>query len=126
MMRFGVILLAALLSPLPAFSQVNVYDECTRYIYKEQYIPGYYDNMGRYRSGTIKKHRERVPCNSNSYTRQHYQQPQQQVGCNRGSRILGGLLGGGVAAMVSKKDAYAWSIPLGVVSGVALDRAGCP
>ena len=40
--------------------------------------------------------------------------------------MFNGLLGGGIAAMVSKKDAYAWSIPLGVVGGVALDRAGCP
>ena len=130
MMRFGVILLAALLSPLPAFSQVNVYDECTRYIYKEEYIPGYYDNTGRYRSGTIRKHREKVPCTSSGgYHQQQFhrssQQTRQEVGCNRGSRIMSGLLGGGLAALVSKKDAYIWSIPVGVIGGVAVDRAGC-
>ena len=131
-MKFGLILLSSLLfSPLPAFSQVNVYDECTRYIYKERYIPGYYDNKGRYRPGTIEKHRERVPCRSSGgYHQQQFhqssQRTRQEVGCNRGSRVLGGLLGGGVAALVSKKDSYIWSIPLGIIGGVAVDRAGCP
>ena len=130
-MKFGVILLTTLLlSPLPAFSQVNVYDECTRYIYKERYIPGYYDNKGRYRSGTIEKHREKVPCTSSGgYHQQQFhrssQQTRQEVGCNRGSRVVSGLLGGGLAALVSKKDAYIWSIPVGVIGGVAVDRAGC-
>ena len=130
-MKFKVILLTTLLlSPLPAFSQVNVYDECTRYIYKEEYIPGYYDNTGRYRSGTIRKHREKVPCTSSGgYHQQQFhrssQQTRQEVGCNRGSRIMSGLLGGGLAALVSKKDAYIWSIPVGVIGGVAVDRAGC-
>ena len=130
-MKFKVILLTTLLlSPLPAFSQVNVYDECTRYIYKEEYIPGYYDNTGRYRSGTIRKHREKVPCKSSGgYHQQQFyrssQQTRQEVGCNRGSRIMSGLLGGGLAALVSKKDAYIWSIPVGVIGGVAVDRAGC-
>ena len=130
-MKFKVILLTTLLlSPLPAFSQVNVYDECTRYIYKEKYIPGYYDNTGRYRSGTIRKHREKVPCTSSGgYHQQQFhrssQQTRQEVGCNRGSRIMSGLLGGGLAALVSKKDAYIWSIPVGVIGGVAVDRAGC-
>ncbi len=130
-MKFKVILLTTLLlSPLPAFSQVNVYDECTRYIYKEEYIPGYYDNTGRYKSGTIRKHREKVPCTSSGgYHQQQFhrssQQTRQEVGCNRGSRIMSGLLGGGLAALVSKKDAYIWSIPVGVIGGVAVDRAGC-
>jgi hypothetical protein len=130
-MKFKVILLTTLLlSPLPAFSQVNVYDECTRYIYKEEYIPGYYDNTGRYKSGTIRKHREKVPCTSSGgYHQQQFhrssQQTRQGVGCNRGSRVMSGLLGGGLAALVSKKDAYIWSIPVGVIGGVAVDRAGC-
>lgn len=130
-MKFKVILLTTLLlSPLPAFSQVNVYDECTRYIYKEEYIPGYYDNTGRYKSGTIRKHREKVPCTSSGgYHQQQFhrssQQTRQEVGCNRGSRVMSGLLGGGLAALVSKKDAYIWSIPVGVIGGVAVDRAGC-
>ncbi len=131
-MKFKVILLTSLfLLPLPAFSQVNVYDECTRYIYKERYIPGYYDNKGRYRSGTVEKHRERVPCTSSGgqhyrQFRQSAQQTRQEVGCNRGSRVVSGLLGGGLAALVSKKDAYLWSIPVGIIGGVAVDKAGCP
>ena len=77
-MKFALLLSTLFFLPAPAlaYGQTNVFEECKRYIHKEKYIPGYYDNMGRYRSGTIRKHRERVPCNSNSYTRQHYQQPQ--------------------------------------------------
>ena len=70
-----------------------------------------------------------MPCGpSGGYHNSNYQpqQPQRPVGCNRGSRVASGILGGGIAAMVSKQDAYGWSIPLGVISGVALDRAGCP
>jgi hypothetical protein len=126
-MKLAILLSTLLVLPAPAFSQqTNVFDECKRYIHKEQYLPGYYDNQGNYRSGRIKKYRERVPCNNSGGYQTNQSQRQQRVGCNRGSRVLSGLLGGGIAAAVSKSDAYAWSIPLGVVSGVALDRAGCP
>ena len=37
----------------------------------------------------------------------------------------GGLLGGGLAAAISKKDAYAWSIPLGAVLGMGIANADC-
>lgn len=131
--------LALLLIPFmiqPAFAgargQMNVYDECQRYIIEEEYIPGYYTNTGAYRSGRVKKHRKQVPCNNGGY-QQNYVPPNvaqphhhpQARRCGRNQNILGGLLGGGVAALVSKKDAYAWSIPLGVVSGVAVSRADC-
>ena len=132
--------LALLLIPFmiqPAFAggpvtrgQRNVYDECQRYIIEEEYIPGYYTNTGAYRSGRVKKHRKQVPCNNYqpSYLPPDVAQPHhhpQARRCGRNQNILGGLLGGGIAAMVSKKDAYGWSIPLGVVSGVAVSRADC-
>ena len=136
-MKFALMLSTLFFLPAPALAydhsfggQTNVYEECKRYIHKERYIPGYYDNEGNYRSGSIKRYRERVPCgpSSGGYQNSNYQsrQPQRPVGCNRGSRVASGILGGGIAAMVSKQDAYGWSIPLGVISGVALDRAGCP
>ncbi len=128
-MKFTLLLSTLFFLPAPAlaYGQTNVFEECKRYIHKEKYTPGYYDGQGNYRPGRIRRYKERVPCgpSSGGYHNSNYQS-QKPAGCNRGSRVLSGLLGGGVAAMVSKKDAYAWSIPLGVVSGVALDRAGCP
>lgn len=124
--------LAALLlfAAIPAEArQVNVYEECKRYVIEEEYLPGYYTNTGSYRAGRVKKTRKQVPCNSGGYTTQHapqYHQPQPQQGtCTRNENIFHGLLGGGIAALVSKKDAYAWSIPLGVVSGVAVSKMDC-
>ena len=115
---------------LPANAQqVNVFDDCKRYIVEEEYIPGYYTNTGAYRPGRVRKHRKQVPCNGTGYRPSYYpptshsQQPQRRCSCNQ--NILGGLLGGGIAALVSKKDAYAWSIPLGVVGGVAVSKADC-
>ena len=37
----------------------------------------------------------------------------------------GGLIGSGLAAAISKKDAYAWSIPLGAVLGMGIANADC-
>ena len=130
-MKFALLLSTLFFLPAPAlaYGQTNVFEECKRYIHKEQYFPGYYDGQGNYRSGKIRRYKERVPCGpSGGYHNSNYQpqQPQRPVGCNRGSRVASGILGGGIAAMVSKQDAYGWSIPLGVISGVALDRAGCP
>ena len=130
-MKFALLLSTLFFLPAPAlaYGQTNVFEECKRYIHKEKYIPGYYDGQGNYRSGKIRRYKERVPCGpSGGYHNSNYQpqQPQRPVGCNRGSRVASGILGGGIAAMGSKQDAYGWSIPLGVISGVALDRAGSP
>ena len=130
-MKFALLLSTLFFLPAPAlaYGQTNVFEECKRYIHKEKYTPGYYDGQGNYRPGRIRRYKERVPCGpSGGYHNSNYQpqQPQRPVGCNRGSRVASGILGGGIAAMVSKQDAYGWSIPLGVISGVALDRAGCP
>ncbi|WP_269609235.1 hypothetical protein [Prochlorococcus marinus] len=45
--------------------------------------------------------------------------------CNSSNTTTGGLLGGGLAAAISKKDAYAWSIPLGAVLGMGIANADC-
>jgi predicted CDP-diglyceride synthetase/phosphatidate cytidylyltransferase len=42
-----------------------------------------------------------------------------------GSTTLGGLIGGGIAASLSKSDAYSWSIPLGAVLGAGIANAEC-
>ena len=45
--------------------------------------------------------------------------------CTSGNATTGGLIGGGLAAAISKKDAYAWSIPLGAVLGMGIANADC-
>ena len=45
--------------------------------------------------------------------------------CSSGNATKGGLIGGGLAAAISKKDAYAWSIPLGAVLGMGIANADC-
>ena len=44
---------------------------------------------------------------------------------DRTAGLLGGLLGGGIAAAFSKPDAYKWSVPLGLALGVSSSRIGC-
>jgi len=58
-----------------------VFEECKRYVHKEQYLPGYYDNQGNYRSGRIKRYKERVPSNGSNNSGYHRSyQPQKPVG----------------------------------------------
>ena len=105
--------------------------KCFRYEYREQYIPG--NSMS---PGYVKSYREKVsiPCNSvrNAFNYYHHKnEPQTSYvkykpapKCT-GSTTLGGLIGGGIAASLSKSDAYGWSIPLGAVLGAGIGNAGC-
>jgi len=106
-------------------------NKCFRYEYKEEYIPG--NSMS---PGYVKSYREKVsiPCNSDRNAFNHYDQknePQtsyvkyKSVPKCTGSTTLGGLIGGGIAASLSKSDAYGWSIPLGAVLGAGIGNAGC-
>ena len=45
--------------------------------------------------------------------------------CSSGNATTGGLIGGSLAAAISKKDAYAWSIPLGAVLGMGIANSDC-
>jgi len=45
--------------------------------------------------------------------------------CSPTRTTLGGLLGGGIAAAVSKSDSYGWSVPLGAVLGLGTSQIGC-
>lgn len=119
-MRLQVILLSTLLfSQLPSYSQqYQVRDECYRNI--EQYVPGYTTPDGRYVSGYVRTNRESVPCGDNgSYVTKSVPR------CDRNETIFNGLLGGGIAAFLSKPDAYIWSVPLGLAMGVSSSRIGC-
>ncbi len=45
--------------------------------------------------------------------------------CSAGNATTGGILGGSLAAALSKKDAYGWSILLGAVLGMVIANADC-
>ena len=106
-------------------------NKCFRYEYKEEYIPG--NSMS---PGYVKSYHEKVsiPCNRDRNAFHHYHhnnEPQTSYvkyksapKCT-GSTTLGGLIGGGIAASLSKSDAYGWSIPLGAVLGAGIGNAEC-
>ncbi len=119
----AVLLSALLLAPASAIAQQRVYTESYCYENIEEYIPGYYNSYGQYIGGHVKTERRRVPCGYTSYP-SNYNQPVSPR-CNAARTTLGGLLGGGIAAALSKQDAYGWSIPLGAVLGLGAAQAGC-
>ena len=106
-------------------------NKCFRYEYREEYIPG--NSLSH---GYVKSYNEKVsiPCNSHGKVFNHYHhkvKPQTSYvkydpapKCT-GNTTLGGLIGGGIAASLSKSDAYSWSIPLGAVLGAGIGNAGC-
>jgi len=137
-MNIKAALLASLiLAPIPTFAQqTNIYSVCTNY--QENYIPGYYDRYGNYVQGNVNTQSYNVQCGTGTYYRPNggtvYQSPVAapiaQPGYRRGycspaRTTLGGLLGGGIAAAVSKKNAWSWSIPLGAVLGTGAANATC-
>ena len=105
-------------------------NNCFRYEYSEQYIPG-----NSISPGYVKSYREKVsiPCNNHGNVLNHYHKIEphpsyveyQPVPKCTGSTMLGGLIGGGIAASLSKSDAYGWSIPLGAVLGASIGNAEC-
>ena len=106
-------------------------NKCFRYEYREQYIPG--NSMS---PGYVKSYNEKVsiPCNNHRKVFNYYNhkaEPQTSYvkykpapKCTA-SRTLGGLIGGGLAASLSKRDAYGWTIPLGAVLGAGIGNAEC-
>ena len=126
---------------------------CYKEIYKEEYVAGtrsskrhvksYLDKVEipcsslswnppvrRYRYH--QHHVHHFPRNHRSYYRPTHQQVlvsrsirTSGGSCNSSSATTGGILGGGLAAALSKKDAYGWSIPLGAVLGMGIANADC-
>ena len=106
-------------------------NKCFRYEYREKYIPGNLMSPGYV---TTFNEKVPIPCNSHRKVFNHYHrktvpqstyvQYQSAPKCTE-STTLGGLIGGGIAASLSKSDAYGWSIPLGAVLGAGIGNAGC-
>ena len=106
-------------------------NKCFRYEYREKYIPGNLMSPGYV---TTFNEKVSIPCNShrNSFNHYHHKnEPKTSYVRYKpapkciGSTTLGGLIGGGIAASLSKSDAYGWSIPLGAVLGLGIGNAEC-
>ncbi len=128
--------LAVLLALTPVSALADEYQagyssskSCYRSEYREEYIPGTEDQPGYVRSW---KETIEFPCDRNRATitrptrtvvENHYQVDDND--CTDG-KIAGGILGGGLAAAVSRGDGRWWAIPLGVVAGshIGCDSAG--
>ena len=126
-----VFAVASVTIPVKA-QQTNIYSVCTNY--QENYAPGYYDRYGNYIQGNVNTQTYNVPCGTGTYYRPNggvvYQSPVAApvaTGryCSPARTTLGGLVGGGIAAAVSKKNAWSWAIPLGAVLGTGVASAGC-
>lgn len=129
--------------------QTNEYIVCKQTNYKEVYQPGFYDEEGNYTPGYVTTQEYKVPCTNTLSQNQFYgqneyrpeqtyqQRPQQRyqnrpvnrpvnrprLNCDATSTVLGGVLGGGIAASMSRGDGYKWSVPLGAFLGGA--ALGC-
>ena len=105
--------------------------KCFRYEYREEYVPGTSSSPGYVRSYNEKI---AVPCNGSNIASENYNYPTNQTmlyssdqssqNCS-GNRILGAIVGGGIAASLSETDAYGWTIPLGVVLGMEIADSEC-
>jgi hypothetical protein len=120
-MKLSIVFLTTILfTQTPVYSQqYNVQNECYRNV--EQYVPGYQTPEGKYVNGYVKRNRQSVPCGSGSGNYVSQSTPK----CDRNATIFNGLVGGGIAAALSKPDAYNWSVPLGLALGVSSSRIGC-
>ena len=109
----------------PGWSQEQ---KCYKREYREEYVPG-----TAKKPGYVKTYRKRieVACERNyipqTTPHYHHEKSYPNVGdvdnnsCVEGS-ILGGIVGGGAGAALSRKDGRLWAIPLGIVTGSML---GC-
>ena len=106
-------------------------NKCFRYEYREYYVPG--NSISR---GYVKSYNEKVsvPCNRHGSisNHSHYKvKPRNSYATYKpvpkctSRTTLGGLIGGGIAASLSKRDAYSWAIPLGAVLGAGIGNAEC-
>ncbi len=113
---------------------------CFKEIYREEYVPGTRSSKGYVNSfsDTVE-----VPCGSSSWhsvrsfdhhIHRPYRSSNNQVlvsgsyrspSCNAGNATTGAILGGSLAAALSEKDAYGWSVPLGAVLGMGIANADC-
>ena len=148
-MKVGLVALLLLSSvPVNAHESQRGYRtqrSCYKETYREEYVAGTKESQGYVKSFTDKvevpcsplakvHHHHHRPITSYNDSRTRYYQPTTTYRVSRSnpsssacrsSRATGGLLGGGLAAAVSKKDAWGWAIPLGAVVGLGVGDANC-
>lgn len=93
---------------------------CTQTV--EKYYPPHYNAYGQYIPGGVYRNQYQVPCGG-AVAYQAAPRYYNGVYCNPTKSILGGLLGGGIAASMSRGNGYAWSVPVGAAVGGAI--VGC-
>ena len=121
------ILLASILALTPVSAMAGEYQEgyshsrtCFREEYREEYVPGTVDNPGYVRSWKetvefpCKRHHTSSERRESTVTRTYEEYDTND--CSDG-KIAGGLLGGGIAAAISRGDGRWWAIPTGIVAG---------
>lgn len=94
---------------------VEEFGVVNRYQYTQS-LPGCRPYATRYQQGY-----------SHSYPQQSEptaQTPMSRAKC-RNQALIGTAAGAGIAAAISKKDAYGWSIPVGAAAGFLLGRHDC-
>lgn len=115
-MKSLLLALPIIFGSVPAYSQ---------YYYNQQQNCSYYRNVYDAYGNVI-----RSICVSNNYQPNYYQsqpnyyyQQRPQYYCRPVNTALGALLGGGIAASMSRGRGYAWSVPVGAAIGGAV--IGC-
>ena len=153
-MKIGLVALLLLSSiPVNAHQDQRRYTaqhSCYKEIYREEYVPGSRSSQGYVKSFTdtievpcspVAKvhrhyyhHQRYIPAYNYSRIRTRYYQPTTSYRVSRSnpsssacrsSRATGGVLGGGLAAALSKKDSWGWTIPLGAVIGLGVGDSNC-
>ena len=112
-------------SPALAGQSQSGYSEqrtCLKTEYREEYVPGTRENPGY-----IKTYNEtyEVPCDNNAATEgriyRHTTVEYDNNDCSDGT-LAGGILGGGIAASISRGKDRWWAIPTGIIGGAMI---GC-
>ena len=149
-MKVGLVALLLLSSfPVNAHESQRGYTTkrtCFKETYREEYVAGTRESQGyvKYFADKVEVpcsplakvhyHHHYRPTTSYNYSRTSHYQPtttyrvsksNSSSSACRSSRATGGVLGGSLAAAVSKKDAWGWSIPLGAVIGLGVGDANC-
>ena len=98
-------------------------EQCFKYEYREEYVPGTRNNPGYVKSY---KDKVEVPCHRESRPRPEFMPSETSSNvddnsCVEGS-IIGGITGGALGGVLSTKDNWIWSIPAGVIGG---SMVGC-
>ena len=123
-MKIALATLIALSSVSPALADYqpgySSSRSCFREEYREEYVPGTVNSPGYVRSW---KETVEFPCSRHHASTEPRQSTVTRTyeeydtnDCSDG-KIAGGLLGGGIAAAISRGEGRWWAIPTGIVAG---------